>query len=352
MGPTYYGNTILEWLTALLLILASFIVGKIVYWIFKKWGRLIVRKTGIKLDDIIVDMTEEPFVGVIVILGIHLSISRLNLPESFEGLFDHAFKMIIALLIAWFVARIYDSLHKAYIIPFGQKTETFLDEQLLGIIRTGIKMIVWTLGILIGLDNAGYDVSAILAGLGIGGLAFALAGKDTVANIFGGITIFMQQLFKRGDLIEFDGKRMIIKEIGLRSSSLQDYYYEHWITIPNSNFTNNKVTNITRHPGQWVYRDLKLSPQTSSKQVEAALQLIDEILSKHKEVIYKKVYLRNFNDYALGVTFYYHIFEWKNRHSVQNEVNLQVMRQFEAHDLKLALPVWMEMKYSPDGGIF
>jgi len=213
----------LEWLTAFLLILVSFIVGKIIYWIFKNWIKLIVNKTKVKLDDIIVDTAEEPLVVLIVIVGIRLSMGQLNLPQFIGDWSDRAFKMILAVFSAWLIVRLYDAVHKVYVTPFAERTETFLDEQLLGIIRTGIKTIVWTLGILIGLGNAGYDVGAILAGIGIGGLAFALAAKDTVANIFGGITIFMQQLFKRGDLIEFGGKQMIIKEIGLRSSLLQDY---------------------------------------------------------------------------------------------------------------------------------
>jgi len=86
--------------------------------------------------------------------------------------------------------------------------------------------------------------------------------------------------------------------------------------------------------------------------MELVLQLLDKILSKHKELICHNVYFGNFDDYALGIHFYYHISWRKNRHRVQNEINLEVMRQFEAHDIKLALPVRMEMAYSPDGGIF
>lgn len=81
MGTIYFGNTVLEWLTASLLILVSFILGKIIYWIFKNWIKLIVSKTKVKLDDIIVDMAEEPVVVLIVIVGIRLSMSQLNLPQ-------------------------------------------------------------------------------------------------------------------------------------------------------------------------------------------------------------------------------------------------------------------------------
>ena len=121
--------------------------------------------------------------------------------------------------------------------------------QILPLIRTIIKLIIWSLGLLIGLKNAGFDVGAMLAGLGIGGLAFALAAQDTVSNMFGGITIFLQRPFKVDDLIMFEGKEMIVKEIGLRATRLTDESYGHTIYIPNSMFTGGIITNISAEPG-------------------------------------------------------------------------------------------------------
>ena len=103
MGAIYFGSTVLEWLTAFLLILLSFIVGKIIYWIFKNWIKLIVSKTKGKLDDIIVDTAEEPVVFLIVIIGIRLGMSQLNLPQFLGDWSDRAFKMIVAVFSAWLI---------------------------------------------------------------------------------------------------------------------------------------------------------------------------------------------------------------------------------------------------------
>lgn len=206
---------------------------------------------------------------------------------------------------------------------------------------------------MVGLNNAGYDVAAILAGLGVGGLAFALAAQDKVANIFGGITIFLQRPFRVGDLIEFEGRTMTIKEIGLRSSRLQDFDYGYMITIPNSKFTSGIVTNITAHPGHWVYMKLKLSPVTNATQMELALRLIREAIEGHEEIDRCEAAFRDFDDYALGVLVFYHMVDWNHRFRVQTEVNLELMRHFAAHDIKMALPVEVRKEYSSSvGGVF
>ena len=106
-------------------------------------------------------------------------------------------------------------------MPLAEKTETDLDDQLLPIVRKRHKLAIWSLGIIVALNNAGYDVGALLAGLGIGGLALAMAAKDTVSNIFGGVTIFTDQPFVHQRAHQDRGLRRGGQEIGMRSTRLQ-----------------------------------------------------------------------------------------------------------------------------------
>ncbi len=166
----YYGNMLSQWLIALLLIVLFFIIGKAVYWISNRWIKSLTSKTQTQIDDIIVDMVEEPLVVIITLIGVRYSLTTLNLSDNAAHWLGNAFQFVIALIVAWLALRLYDAFHKEYFVKLAQKTETDLDDQLLPIIRTGIKFIVISLGILIGLNNAGYDVGAILAGLVHGGV--------------------------------------------------------------------------------------------------------------------------------------------------------------------------------------
>lgn len=187
LDKTFYGNTVQEYLITFGIILAAIIGGKILYWISKKFISKLTARSKSKLDDIIVDKVEEP-----VVFGLVLGMSwwAISSQLSSTGNFIHnTFMFLIVVNVTWLVARLMDALIEEYIVPMTEKTESDLDDQLLPIFRKGFRLIVWTVGIIVGLNNAGYDVGAVIAGLGIGGLAFALAAQDTVKNFFGGIMI-------------------------------------------------------------------------------------------------------------------------------------------------------------------
>ncbi len=209
LQQSYYGNTIEVWLISLGIIVGAVILAKLVYWIFSKVVRVFTGRTKSKLDDIIVDMVEEPVVFLIIASGIWFALRRLTLSEGLSSAVANSYHMIFALLLAWLVSRLLDAIYLEYLRPLVAKNSTDLGDQLLPVIRKVVKMAIWTLAIIIGLNNAGYNIGALLAGLGIGGLALAMAAKDTVSNMFGGATIFTDKPFRVRDRIQvagFDGE--------------------------------------------------------------------------------------------------------------------------------------------------
>ena len=103
-------------------------------------------------------------------------------------------------------------------MPISEKSDSSFDNQLIPVIQKGVRSIIWILGIIIGLDNIGFDITAMIAGLGIGGLALALAAQDSVKNIFAGIMIFLDKPFRIKDRIQVDGFDGIVEDVGLRLS--------------------------------------------------------------------------------------------------------------------------------------
>ena len=196
----FYYNTIGDWAISLAIIVGTLVAAKLLYWIFGKIVKKITAKSKTRLDDIIVDMIEEPIVLIATIIGVWFAIGRLSFPDGILDWIDKVYWVIIALTITWLLARLIDAIIREYIVPLTQKTEGDLDDQIVPIIRKAIRAAIWILGIIIALNNAGYNVGALLAGLGIGGLALAMAAKDTVANIFGGITIFTDKPFTINDV--------------------------------------------------------------------------------------------------------------------------------------------------------
>ena len=195
LTQTFYGNTINQWLLSFGIIIGAMLVGKTLYWLFANVLRRLTKKTSTKLDDIILDMIEEPIVLAATIFGVWLGLERLTFAGDVETWLGYAMQGVIILSVTWLAARLVDSLIREYLVPLAEKSENDLDDQLLPILQRSVKMAIWALGIIVALNNAGYDVGALIAGLGIGGLALAMAARDTVSNVFGGFTIFTDRPF-------------------------------------------------------------------------------------------------------------------------------------------------------------
>ena len=174
---TFYGNTIADWLVALLIIAASIVIAKIAYWIFGNILKKIADKTKSKLDDLIIDKIEEPIVLALVLGGLWYGAKYLIITSGIENFLDKIFYVAVTFDISWFIARLFDALIIEYLAPIVKRTKGNLDNQLLPIIRKTLKVVIWTIATVVGLNNAGYEVGAIVAGLGLGGLAFAMAAK-------------------------------------------------------------------------------------------------------------------------------------------------------------------------------
>ncbi len=338
LGQTYYGNTVMDWGLALLIALGAIIVGKILYWIFGGVFRKLTAKTETKFDDIILDMIEEPIVVVVTVAGIWYGLKRLVLPESFDTFIGNVTQVLIVLSVAWLIARLFDSLFKQYLAPLAEKTESDLDDQLLPILCKGTKMVIWSLGIIVALNNAGYDVGAVLAGLGIGGLALAMAAKDTVSNIFGGFTIFTDRPFTLNDRVKISGFDGTIKEIGIRSTRLQTLAGT-MVTIPNATFADSPVENVTLEPSRKVASNLGLTYDTTPEDMEKAIELLRTIGAEHEALDEKVVVSFNaFGDFAMNILFIYYILPGNDILQTQTDINLRVLKDFTAAGLDFAFP--------------
>jgi MscS family membrane protein len=347
-NTSYYGNTILQWGMAFGSILLSVIIARALYWVSGSIVKQLTKKTKSQIDDLLIDKAEEPIVAAVILLGINFSLQLLSMPEAYTRFIDNGMRFVWAVLAAWLIARAYDAFHINYLIPWANKSSNDLDDQLLPLIRSGVKLGLISLGIVVGLNNAGYDVTTILAGLGIGGLAFALAAQDSIANIFGGVIILIQRPFKIGDIVEIDGKRMIVKQIGLRSSTMTEYYTGYLLTIPNSKFTNSIIANVSAHPGYWAMRTLSLSPLTRPDQVQQAVELIGNYLQSYPEIEYGTIWLDNFTDYAFQLQFFFNVKEFNKRIRVLTEVNLEILRLLQSHHIQLALPIKLDINPTAD----
>lgn len=335
---TFYANTVLEWSMAAGGIILSFIVAKTAYWLIGHFVKRLAKRSENRFDDILVDMLEEPVVFVLVITGIWYSLHLLNLSDAAETVMTKAYYVLTIFAAAWVVTRLSDATIETYLVPYVRKTEGKLDDQLLPIIRKGIKLSVWAIAIIVALDNAGYDVKAVLASLGIGGLALALAAKDTVANLFGSFTIFVDKPFVVGDRIKVKGYDGFVREVGIRSTRLQTLD-GRTVTIPNQFVANESIVNVTSEPSRKITMDLGLTYDTPPQKMERAMEILREIADEHPDTEENIVTaFTEFLDSALNIRFIYYIKKGASVFDTQNAINLEILKRFNEEGLEFAFP--------------
>ena len=338
LSKTFYGNTIEQWLISFAIIIGAAIVGKILYWFFSVVVRRLTARTQTRLDDIIVDMIEEPIVVAATLFGIWKGLDRLTFTEAQREWIAYGMEGLIILSITWLMARLVDSLIREYLVPLAEKTETDLDDQLLPILRRGLKGAIWGLGIVIALDNAGIKIGPVLAGLGIGGLALAMAAKDTVSNVFGGFTIFTDRPFAINDRIRFSGFDGNVQEIGLRSTRVRTLDGT-LVTVPNAKFADSPVENVSAEPSRKITLKLGLTYDTTPEKMREALATLRSIAEGHESVEEDiKVGFTEWGDFAMGILFIYYIKKGADIVGTQSEMNLAILEQFNDRGLEFAFP--------------
>lgn len=334
----FYGNTIQNWAISFGIIIASVIISKICYWAVGKFVKKAAAKTKSGLDDLLVDKLEEPIVYGLVILGAYWGFHRLHFGFGVDNFFTHAFTFTFTLNVTWLIVRVLDALIEEYIVPLVEKSESDLDDQLMPLMRKLFKITFWTMGIVLGLNNAGFDVGAVIAGLGIGGLALALAAQDTVKNIFGGVMIYADKPFKVGHRIKIDGFDGTVEDVGIRSTRIRTLE-GRLVTIPNAHFSENAVENVALEPSRKVVINLGLTYETHPDKMEDAIQKLKAIADKSPNT--EKDVLVSFNawgDFAMGILFIYYIKPGSDNLETQTEINMEILRQFNEAGLDFAYP--------------
>jgi len=341
MNDLYYGNTILAWLTVGGLILISLVAGKALYWAFRHVGGPMIRRSGRNLLATIVDMVEEPIVFMVVLFAIRYSLNALTLNAEMVQLVDYTLAFVLTLATTWLITRLYNSLHQQYLVPLAEKTDTTLDDHLLPLFKKGLNSLLWAIGIIVALNNAGYNVTPVLAGLGIGGLAFALSVQHTFGNILGGLLVYTDGHFKVGDRIQFQGERGhvdgVVKDIGLRSTTVKTRYEGRYVNIPNSFLTDRDVVNVESESGRQLFAVYKLAHDTTSDQIRKFIELIEDAVKSTdgtKELVVTG--LIAVSDIALDVMLLYWVEDDISKVKARTEINLKILDAMASQNISFS----------------
>ncbi len=309
---------------------------RIVFGFAKVW----TKKTKTKLDDSLLDTIDPPVRLLFVALAIWVFGVILRLPPDAADFTRHLIRSMVAFSIVWAAYRAAAVL-SSMLERLTRKTETTLDDYIMPIIQKSIRTLVVVLGVVILVQEWGYDVGGLIAGLGLGGLAFALAAKDTVANFFGCIMILIDKPFVVGDWIRTDHVEGTVEEIAFRSTRVRTFA-QALVTVPNATMAADSITNWTRMGKRRITYKLGVTYSTKRSQMAECLRRIEEMLRNHPDIHQQTIFVEfsDFGDSALEIFLYFFskTTRWGEYLKVRTDVNLKIMEVVENLGMSVAFP--------------
>lgn len=265
---------------------------------------------------------ERPLAWIVVALCWFAVDDAIELTGKFELYYEHLLKAFLAVHVIRLVYHAVDAL--SYVLAnIAAKTESTMDDQLVPFASKILKVLVVVLGVLIVLQSFGLNVMSLLAGLGLGGLALALAAQDTAANLFGSVTILIDNPCKIGDWVKVKDVEGTVEEIGFRSTRIRTFY-NSVITIPNATMAKETIDNMGVRPARRIRQVLGLVYETSPELIEEFCSRVRYHIMQDEKVIKDTVVVsfNNFNASTLDVLVNFHLQVYTGPEELQHQQRL------------------------------
>ena len=269
-----------------------------------------------------------------------LCIYHLQLEGLTQSALLFCVQFAFSLSFVWSAYRLTDVCTELF-QRMAEKTESDLDDHLAPLISKSLRLFVIIIGGLVTMQNLGFNVMSLLAGLGIGGLAFALAAKDTAANLFGSIMIFMDRPFKVGDWIITNNTEGTVEEVGFRSTRIRTFY-NSVISIPNSALANANIDNMGQRHYRRIRTNLALTYNTTPEKMEAFIAGIKKVIQANpytRKDNYHVVF-NSYGDSSLNVLLYVflEVPNWSVELVEKQNIFLEIMKLTEKVGVEFAFP--------------
>ena len=252
------------------------LIGIFLGLVFKRFAQIVVKigkkvskKSKADLDDLIVEAIERPL-GYIVATAIwFLCLTTIQIEGMPYDILSTAIQVVFSVSLVWFILNL-TSVLTNHLKKLASRNDFPLDDQLVPLFQKALRLFIVIFGALISAQNLGINVMSLLAGLGLGGLAFALAAKDTAANFFGSVMILWDQPFKVGDWVKSTDAEGTVEEIGFRSTRIRTFYNSE-ISIPNSKLANENIDNMGALKDRTHYQEVYLTAKQKLDYIEKVI---------------------------------------------------------------------------------
>jgi MscS family membrane protein len=336
---TVLGQPLWKYGASLLFVFLAFYLSKFLDFATRVWLKKLTARTQTQLDDLVLDVLNGPIKVVSFVILLHIGLGLFQWPAAFENVLSKAMIVILAGSLTYMVIKLIDLMLGVWRQKAASTQDEQFHKQLFPIIRRTLKVFVLIVSFLVTAPHLGLNITGLIASLSIGGLALGLAAQDTLANLFGAVSVLIDKPFHVGDRIRLDSVDGVVESIGFRSTRVRNLD-GHLVTIPNKTVGNATITNVTLRPHIRTVVNLGLTYDCTDAQVRRAVDLLREIYRAHPNTEDVWIGFDKFGDFALNLQ----VIHWWNNTDYQSylagmqELNLQIKQRFDAEGISFAYP--------------
>ena len=344
----FLDNTLFSWLIFLLIILISFLIRKnisnrIIDYFFQK---IQLQNSDKNINKILV----KPINKLIFMIFLFIAFNQLEYPKEWNLVSENNFgiKMITkkgyllflsVFIIDFFLKGIY--LFGEFLKEKASKTKSKLDDQLIPFAIDSIKILTIIIGIFIIIGNVfNVNITALAAGLGVGGIAIAMASKESLENLFGSFTIFLDRPFTVGDIVSIGQITGVVEKVGFRSTRIRTFD-KSLVTVPNKKMVDAELDNLGLRPVRRAKFNIGLTYDTTQEQIKKIVNDIQDLIDKHPKTNNDgRVRFMEFGASSLDVMvlFYVNSSNWDDFINTKENINYEIMSIIKEHGSSFAFP--------------
>ncbi len=332
----FLGNTVSLYITAIIIFVICFVAvkifRKIVLTKLKKWAE----KTKTTIDDFLIHEVEKTVIPLLYYGGFYLAVTTLALSNKVVN----AFNKVSIILVTYFFLRVLTSTVKYGLSTYMRKKghSDSKQKEIKGI-TTVLNFLIWTIGFVFLLDNLGFNISAVIAGLGIGGIAIALAAQTILGDLFSYFIIFFDRPFEIGDFITVGDKAGAVEYIGIKTTRLRAIGGEQ-LVFSNKDLTNSRIHNYKKMEKRRVVFSIGVIYQTKAAQLAEIPGIVKNIITNQEDSVFDRGNFSSFGDSSLNFEFVYYVngADYNKYMKIQESINLKIFEEFEKRNIEFAYP--------------
>ncbi|AXY73345.1 mechanosensitive ion channel family protein [Paraflavitalea soli] len=335
-SQVFWGNTLKDWAVAISIIVVTLVVLRIVRHIALSRLKLWSQRTNTQFDDFLICLIDRFVVPFLYILGLYWGLHTLTLSDKVSKVAD----VVILFTGTYFIVRLIASSISYFINAYvgAQSDQAGRRKQARGIIVL-VNILVWVIGILFLVDNLGYNITTIITGLGIGGIAIALATQAILGDLFSYFVIFFDKPFEIGDFIIIGDKMGAVEYVGIKTTRIRSLSGEQLI-FSNTDLTNSRVHNYKRMEKRRIVFAFRISYGTPMEKVTRIPTIIKKIIEAQPDTQFDRAHLLSFGDFSFNFEVVYNVLspDYNLYMDRQQAINFAMMKAFEQEAIRFAYP--------------